>query len=99
MITFIECLREYQQKTGVQVSNNKAKLISYKIKTVWDKKDNPKPSYIGIIQDGKPMVVRQYPEKFKPTIMGIIHKCLKAKRSRVRKAIKKPVFSYKPKTK
>lgn len=97
MITFNDCLLEYQRTTGVVVSHKKAKLISYKIKTIWDKKGNPPPSYVDISKNGRTMTVRQYPDKFKPTILGVIQKRLKVKRKRVRKTVKKPVFSYKPK--
>ena len=98
MPTFIERFKLQQEKTGKQMSKKKFTMLHYTIKTVYDRNKNPSPQYVEIEENGQVWLVRNYPDKFTPTIDGLIKKWFDTipdpnKRKRKRIPIKSPVYS------
>lgn len=113
MPTFYQCYLEYQKRSdAIQFSKKKIKKLHEHIKRVYDRHENPPISYLESQEGNKMYLVRDYPARFKNTIVGLLNRLhdnevkkvvevpiLKepVKRQRVRKPINKPEFSAKPK--
>ena len=112
MITFYECLLEYQKRPdSIKFSKKKLKKLHQYIKLVYDRNKNPPISYLESQEGDKIYQVRGYPDSFKKTIIGLLNRLHEkeaqrlqiipkpVKKLRKRKIIIKPQFSAKPKLK
>lgn len=79
MVTFYQCYQEYLQKGNVPGFSKKTRMnICFRLAEIYDSRvTNPPIEYTESIEGLNTYKVRNYPDSFKPTIVGIINKVSK----------------------